>query len=73
MLTDYALAALCLWFTATLWRRSKLWVAAFLVTAIAGLWCTMTPATASTELLDTSNIEEMNPWPRASPPEFESA
>ena len=37
MLTDYALAALCLWFTATLWRRSKLWVAAFLVTAIAAL------------------------------------
>jgi hypothetical protein len=32
MLTDYTLGALCLWFTATLWRRSKLWVAAFLVT-----------------------------------------
>ncbi len=40
MLSDYALAALCLWFTAALWRRSKLWMAAFLVTAIAGLWCT---------------------------------
>jgi len=32
MLTDYALAALCLWFAAALWRRSKLWV-----TAIAAL------------------------------------
>ena len=37
MLTDYALAALCLWFAAPLWRRSKLWVAGFLVTAIAAL------------------------------------
>ncbi len=37
MLSDYALAALCLWFTAALWRRSKLWVAAYLVTAIAAL------------------------------------
>ncbi len=37
MLTDYALAALCLWFTVALRRGSKLWVAAFLVTAIAAL------------------------------------
>ena len=28
MLTDYALAVLCLWFAAALWRRSKLWVTA---------------------------------------------
>ena len=37
MLTDYALAALCLWFAVALRHRSKLWVAAFLVTAIAAL------------------------------------
>ena len=37
MLTDYALAALCLRFTAALWRRSRLWLAAFLFTAIAAL------------------------------------
>ena len=37
MLTDYALAALCLWFAVGLRCRSKLWVAAFLITAIAAL------------------------------------
>lgn len=45
MLTDYALAALCLYFAITLWsssrragaRRVGLWVAAFVVTAIAAL------------------------------------
>jgi hypothetical protein len=43
MLTDYALAALCLYFAAALWRGSRpaggrrvgLWIAAFLVTAFA--------------------------------------
>ena len=29
----------------------------------------LTPVTASTQLLDTLNIEEMNPWSRASPAE----
>ena len=29
----------------------------------------LTPATASTQVLDTSNIEEISRWPRASPPE----
>ena len=45
MLTDYALAALCLFFAAALWSDSRrtggrqvgLWVAAFLVTALAAL------------------------------------
>ena len=45
MLTDYALAALCLYFAAALWRGSRraekrrvgLWMAAFLVTAFAAL------------------------------------
>lgn len=45
MVTDYALAGLCLYFAAVLWRRSRhggerrvgLWVAAFLVTAVAAI------------------------------------
>ena len=45
MLTDYALAALCLYFAAALWRGSRraedrrvgLWMTAFLVTAFAAL------------------------------------
>lgn len=45
MLTDYALAALCLYFVAVLWsharrrggRRLGLWMAAFLVTALAAI------------------------------------
>lgn len=45
MLTDYALAGLCLYFAAALWngsrqpggRRVVLWMAAFLVTALAAL------------------------------------
>ena len=42
MLTDYALALLCLWFALSLGRRGEgrklgLWVAAFLVTAFAAL------------------------------------
>lgn len=45
MLSDYALAALCLYFAAVLWsgsrqaggRRVGLWIASFLVTALAAL------------------------------------